>query len=192
MYVKPKAVPPVYDNSLDRQLQRFGDWQSVQANRLSTAVIDALLLDDFLFRTYGKNGQEVTLYIGYYYTGGKIGAAHAPQVCYPGQGWILSDSKTQKLVLQDGTVVNHASIKAELEDRAERIFFWYQVNDRTTADTFNQKLQLLRSKVLGGSEVNAFVRLSTSLENIAPSEADEVLNDFVKDFYPVFKAYVTK
>lgn len=192
VYVKPTSHPPVYDKTLDQQLLSLGDWQSIRANQLSTAVIDALLLDDFVFRTYGKDGYEVTLYIGYYYTGGKVGAAHDPQVCYPGQGWKLSDKEVSRMALSDGFIIDYASIKAELENRSEQIFYWFQVNDRTTSDTFNQKVQLFRSKVLREGEINAFVRLSTPLGGVSQAEANNVLSSFVNDFYPVFVDYVAR
>ena len=146
--MQPAGRSYSHDRSLMQSFSGFAQWRLSNNNQLSPAIIDALKLDDFVFQTYQKGSDRVDLYIGYYLTGKKIGAAHDPQVCYPGQGWKLSGKQERQRVLSANSEISWASIKAELNGRIDLIYYWFQVDDEAVPNTLKQKLLLFKNKLL--------------------------------------------
>ena len=66
---------------------------------LGPKIVKALELDDYANQSYSDGKDTISLYIGYYFTAKKVGAAHDPLVCFPGQGWVVSDTQKDKIVL---------------------------------------------------------------------------------------------
>jgi EpsI family protein len=190
MVLQPQGHARHSDKLLDSSFQSFGDWTILHDNKLSPIVVDELQLDDFLFRTYQSGPHAVSLYIGYYSVGKKVGAAHDPQVCYPGQGWKLSDKRKHQIVIQQGHGLKYSSIVADLEGERDLIYYWFQIDTDSAAGTLMQKLFLFRNKLMGRGEANAFVRISTTIKSDEGSEESEVLRDFVNDFYPQFENFM--
>ena len=192
-YWKPESQVNNRTTTLVQGLAQIGNWQKAAAFPLDPIIIEELKLDDYVFQTYSRNRSEgVNLYVGYYYSSVKVGAAHDPMVCFPGQGWHVSESERQRLEFQDNQPyqLNYSSLVAEKEGKKELVFYWYQAGSESAAGPFMQKLMLLRSKFLGNSENNAFVRVSTSLNDGNMGEGQKRLFSFVQDFYPVFVKYV--
>ena len=182
---------PIYKSiALETELLQLRDRYEMTKNRLSPRIVEELKLDDFVFQTYSKDGESASLYVGYYFSGKKVGAAHDPQVCYPGQGWKLSHKVTGGYGLDSGKKIKYSSIIAELEGKKELIFYWFQIDDKTADNTFFQKLILFQKKIMRQGESNAFVRISTSLNDKSQQEAQKYLLKFIDDFYPLFLGYV--
>ncbi|OGR16838.1 MAG: EpsI family protein, partial [Desulfobacterales bacterium GWB2_56_26] len=97
---------------------------------LDPTTVSYLELDDYTQGGYKKDGSAINLYIGYYFTSDKVSAAHSPLVCFPGQGWTLTDPDTRQL--QVGRhLINYAEMTATLEHHKELVLFWYQAHDKT-------------------------------------------------------------
>jgi len=191
-YWKPESQIQNRTTTLVQSLARIGDWQKTAVSPLDPIIVDELKLDDYVFQTYSQDSDSVDLYVGYYFSSMKVGAAHDPMVCFPGQGWHVTNSERDRLDFNDerNYQLNYASLLAEKEDKMELVFYWYQAGSESTAGTFMQKLMLLRSKFLRRSENNAFVRVSTSLIDGNMEAGRKRLHAFMQDFYPVFVKYV--
>lgn len=178
--------------SLPQVLERVEGWKSDRSIPLESNIIEALRLDDYLFQSFSNEKGTVTLYIGYYHTAKKVGAAHDPMVCYPGQGWRVAANQEGQIALpgQDGNKVAFSTMTADLDGQKELVLYWFQAHDQAVADTFSQKLGIFRQKVFGGSENNAFVRITSSLQDQSEEEARELIMSFVQSFYPTFLNYV--
>ncbi len=111
-------------------------------------------------------------------------------MCYPGQGWKLSNKRKGNYQLKNGEKINYSSIIAELDEQKELIFYWFQVDDKTADNTLFQKLILFQKKIFRQGENSAFVRISASLNDMSPEEAQTYLLKFIEDFYPLFLEYV--
>ncbi len=190
IYTRPMSSTTNKSITLEAELLNLSDKYEIKKNRLSPRVVEELKLDDYVFQTYTKNGDSVSLYVGYYFSGKKVGASHDPQVCYPGQGWKLSNKEKNIYDLASGGKIHYSSIIAELEGSKELIFYWFQVDDKTADNTFLQKIILFQKKFLREGESNAFVRISTSLKNNSPEIAQKTLFNFIDDFYPQLTVYV--
>ncbi len=173
----------------------FGAWRAVKDIPLDEKIRNELKLDDFLFRRFSDGRTSLVLYIGYYYSQAKVGAAHDPLVCFPGQGWVLSGKETtERLAHSPGGPerLTFVTMKAERDEERELLLYWFQADTHMTANTFMQKLLLLRAKILGQGQHNAFVRISVSAKDATLADAQEALTRFVADFYPVFLDYVRR
>ena len=177
---------------LEQALIVIDDWKKTGNNSLSSAIIRELKLDDYVFQTYTNQQDSVTLYVGYYYSGKKVGAAHDPQVCYPGQGWKLSGKEQRSQQINNYANLEYSRIVAELEDKKEEIFYWFQVEDKSASGTLQQKLLLFKKKLFNQGEGNAFVRISTSLNNKTEQQAEELILGFIEEFYPAFVSHISE
>jgi len=192
IHLQPVNIVVKKNRTLQDNLQPLSEKYVIEKIPLSPRIVEELKLDDFIFQTYMKNKDSVSLYVGYYFTGKKVGAAHDPQVCYPGQGWKLSNKQTHSYSLENGEEIHYSSIIAESDGKKELIYYWFQVDDETAAGTLSQKIILFQKRILHEGESNAFVRISTSLDNRSVLEAESLLLSFIADFYPAFYRYSTE
>ena len=179
--------------SLADALVSMGSWYIDGDILLDQKVVDALELDDFLFRNFTNGSDTLSLYIGYYTSSKKVGAAHDPLVCFPGQGWVLSDVRQNVLPVKltdKETEVSYSTMIAERNGNRKLLVYWFQAYDQATPGTLSQKIALMRTKIMGGGEDNAFVRISISLQGKTDEDARHIIFSFVNDFYPVFIHYI--
>jgi EpsI family protein len=181
------AKPPL--NSVFRNI---GSWQCTQTLAMDEKIVKALDLDDFLYQAYQRDNGELSLYVGYYHSAKKVGAAHDPLVCFQGQGWTIGqrDSGTYRLAKHPEFAIPYSSMVADLQGTKQVIVYWFQVNGKATANTHAQKFAMLLDKIAGKGGDNAFVRLSAPVGAGAPEAARERIFRFVDDFYPDFVRYV--
>jgi EpsI family protein len=191
IHAAPKDVPRVPQVPLAQALAQIGMWKAGPSS-LPVEIRDELKLDDYINAGYTDGKRTVFLYVGYYYSKGKVGAAHSPLVCYPGQGWVVSDAKKRNVPLKDARQrpVELATIRIERGDDRQLAVYWFQSYDLTASDTFRQKVNTFYQKFSGGHEANAFVRVSVPIGPGGEREALETALDFVADFQPRFLSYL--
>ena len=182
--IKPKK------ESLESVISLSGRWIKLRSNKIDQPIIDALYLDDYINQTYTDNLDTVSLYIGYYYSAKKIGAAHDPMVCFPGQGWKISDKKTGQITLKSGHRISYSTMIGQLGQERELITYWFQSFDITNNNTFSQKISLFIKKLMNQGEDNAFVRITMPIGSKPIDEYNNKTIDFINSFYPVFIKYI--
>jgi EpsI family protein len=192
IYWQPASGSVEKKERLNQTLSNIDGWKVSGQTPLEKKVVEALQLDDYVFSAFSNGRETVHLYVGYYVTTKKVGAAHDPLVCFPGQGWVLSDKSVGELKLDKGgeTAVSYSSMIAQKGTEKELLVYWFQSYDKTSADTFNQKLRSLSAKLGRGGEDNAFVRVSIPMSDRPLAESKKVALEFIKNFYPVFLKYV--
>jgi EpsI family protein len=191
IHAAPKGTHRVPTVPLAEALAQIGTWKAGPSS-LTEDIRKELRLDDFINATYTDGKRKVFLYVGYYYSTSKVGASHSPLVCYPGQGWIISNEKTHSVSLREANQrpVDLATIRIERGDDRHLAAYWFQSYDMTASDTFRQKVHTLYRKFSGGHEANAFVRVSVPIGPSGEKEALETALDFVGDFQPRFLFYL--
>ncbi len=183
------------NSRLGNNFQSIQGWETVENYQLLDVIYNELNLDDYLHRKYASNTGEVTLYIGYYNSSKKVGAAHDPMVCFPGQGWSIEDpnSGVYKGFSQERYgAVRYSTMLALKGENPLVLLYWFQAYDEAVSSTFIQKLKLAGKTLTGKGESNAFVRLSTPCSSRKYDKCQEVLLEFVHDFYPRFFDYVVQ
>lgn len=190
VYSYPNARVVKKSLSLYQSLTTIGDWSS-HSLMMDSQIKNALALDDVFFSEFSKPGRRVTLYIGYYYSTKKIGVAHSPLVCFPGQGWVVSNKEEKHLTIR-GNNLRLMSMIVERGQTKELVIYWFQAFDKAFPGTFAQKLYALWAKALYSREDNAFVRVSVPIHNQTIEEAFATGFEFIKKFYPYFINFVNK
>ena len=164
-------------------------WRSSELIRLDRKIIDALHLDEYVNYNFSNGAETVSLYIGYYLTSKKVSAAHSPLVCFPGQGWVLSDSSEKTLRIGPDKI-NLKLMVATIGQRKELLIYWFQAYDKTSPGTFLQKINTLWAKFLKGREDNAFVRVTVPMNGESIDKPYRTGVKFIESFYPRFLEYV--
>jgi EpsI family protein len=171
-------------------LSRIDGWKSGSFVMLDPNVVAELKLDDYLNKSYLNKSARVHLYIGYYLTAEKIGAAHDPLVCFPGQGWTVGEHESDYLEMENGTIISYASMIVERSGTKKMILYWFQAHDKTNSNTFQQKVDLISSRISGRGEENAFVRISSEIGDRSIEEVRKAQFDFIRAFYPSFIQFI--
>lgn len=180
-------------SSLSNEFINIGDWTTSQNYLLLDIIYDELRLDDYLHRKYTSSKGEVTLYVGYYLSSKKVGAAHDPMVCFPGQGWQIEEPGKGKVqVLHDGIPVDvtYSTMLAVKGETPLLLLYWFQAFDQTASSTLSQKIKLAGKTLMRQGQDNAFVRLSTPCPSRSEEQCKAIIIDFVNQFYPEFYSYV--
>lgn len=176
---------------LSKVLSQVPNWSTKGDIPLDENIIQALDLDDYLFRNYAKDGATVTLYIGLYRVAKKVGAAHSPLVCFPGQGWVISKPDSVRLETP-GASIQIASMTASKGKQHELLFYWFQARGKTSRGTLMQKIYSFAEAFRGRPTDNAFVRISIPIEEGNSEKQRLAAMDFIRSFYPIFLAHVTE
>lgn len=184
-----KAKKLEYPVSLSDSFLVMAPWRNAGNIPIEDNVISSLDLDDYLYRHFVSDTDNVSLYVGFYHSADKVGAAHDPLVCFQGQGWVISKRNQGALSLPDHQV-KYSSMVASNGDSKEYVFYWFQSFDNTENSTHEQKLKILFNKLSGKWTSNAFVRITTTISDGSVEHAHERAERFVKDFYPLFYNYV--
>jgi EpsI family protein len=187
---KPVSNQEHKKTKLESVLSSVPGWEFTGSLPLDQPIMEALQLDDYVNMSFSDKEISLNLYIGYYYSAKKIGAAHDPLVCFPGQGWNISDKKTRHLTLKSGQTIDYSTMIGQLGDNRQLITYWFQSYDKTNASTFNQKLSLFRKKLLHKGEDNAFVRITVPIGTQPMDVYSTKTEQFINAFYPEFLSYI--
>jgi len=174
---------------LSQALSDINGWVMRGYTPLDPTIVKALELDDYINQNYSNGNNTISLYIGYYLTTKKVGAAHSPLVCFPGQGWVVSNTKDESLTI-GGHHLQLASMVIDMGQRKELVLYWYQSFDKTSSGTFLQKIYALWAKFLNRGEENAFVRISISMDRQSIEKVFITGAEFINAFYPRFLKYL--
>lgn len=152
-------------------------------------VIEFLNLDDYMYAAFAKDGINITLYIGYYYSSDKVASAHSPLVCFPAQGWLLGKPAIESLQIGAFTV-HYAVVEATLGESKQLIIYWFQTYKHTAPFAHIQKIYGLYDRLVHNMGQNAFIRISIPMDNVSRKNATAAGTDFIRSFYPGFAKYI--
>jgi len=189
IYRSPTSRPVSKQVPLAQALEDIQGWSVVGNTPLDQKIVKALELDDYVNHSFTNGNDTISLYIGYYLTSKKVGAAHSPLVCFPGQGWVFSKAENKFLTVQ-GNNVRLMSMIVTRGQIKELVLYWFQAFDKTSPGTFFQKVHVLFAKFFHSREDNAFVRISISVGEKSLPECRETVFEFIRSFYPIFLNYV--
>ena len=177
---------------LSHAIINLDKWLEIKDIRLDDSVIKALKLDDYLYRIYKRENDTVSLYIGYYRSEDKIGEAHDPLVCFPGQGWVITDQRIGSIDLdgQKHRTIRFSSFIAQMGDENEFVIYWFQSYDKSSPDTFTQKINSILHRFRDKAGDNAFIRISIPMKGKTVTDCLRVGHEFMNSFYPRFLDFV--
>lgn len=178
---------------LSQAFRDVAGWPGGASLPMDEKIAADLRVDDYLYRNYESGDEGISLYIGYYQSATKVGAAHDPLVCFKGQGWRIKDrQKGHHQVAGTDFNIDYATMLVERGNQKMMILYWFQADKAALNNSFSQKLKMIWQRLSKGRENNAFVRISTAIKDAGPQAAKRMMLEFVDRFYPQFRMYISE
>jgi EpsI family protein len=177
---------------LNQALAGLEGWKQNGVFLIDERIVRELKLDDYANQNYTKGVDTVSLYIGHYFTARKVGAAHDPLVCFPGQGWHLMEKGEGEFVLKRNKRerIEYATMTILKGQEKQLVIYWFQSFDETSSNTLKQKLKSMWTRLSKKRGDNAFVRIMIPYGDSSKEQLVAKAEDFVEVFYPAFLSYV--
>lgn len=145
---RPTDSVPMPRGTLAKALPlRIGEWQGKE-KPVEEAVVKGADCDDYISRTYSRGAEVVQLWIAYGVRARDL-MPHRPEVCYPGNGYTLEDSRPLELPIGGGRNLEcrtYQFSRGGLGAGPMTVLNYYIVDGQYSPD-----VSLLRSKALRGS-----------------------------------------
>ncbi len=163
----------------------IGEYQFAKDEPLTPDVLAQIEPDRYMMRLYqDSNTASLWLYAAFY-RGFASTAAHDPAVCYPAQGWDISESRDLNVEMSDGESMRARLLRVQLNGLEERVLYWFQPVGRWPVRASIE--QLLRVyDGLRGTPQYAFVRLSIPAS--VDSDDETSLFSFAREVAPQVRA----
>ena len=155
--------------SIDRVPAQLGGIPLVREAALSDRVLSVIEPEDYLMALYGATAEQIWTYVAFY-SGYGVTGAHDPSVCYPSQGWVISDLNNYPLTLTSGETLNAKLFRAHQGPQVELVLYWFQPSRRWPRTEPVEPFLRVFDAITGAKQY-AFVRLSLPL--LDTSEATE-------------------
>lgn len=144
----------------------FGGW--LEQPNASVQIIDPQqketlerIYSDTLSRTYvSRQGYRIMLSIAYGKNQSKALELHAPEICYPAQGFALLNKQKVTLDLPDSPILA-TRLRTNLDQRFEPITYWTVVGDHITTNALEKRLTEMRYAMHGRIPDGMLVRVSS-------------------------------
>jgi EpsI family protein len=144
----------------------FGDWKEIP--QTMTQIVDPQqretlerIYSETLNRTYvNAQGYRVMLSLAYGKNQSKGLELHSPEVCYPAQGFMLTNRKKSELQIQ-GKPLQSTRLETNLGQRYEPVTFWTAIGDTVTYGSMQKRLVELRYAMTGRIPDGILVRVSS-------------------------------
>ncbi len=181
-YALIQAAVPLECGTIAQHLPlEIDGWTGVDVP-LTEGIIRATDTDDHVFRSYNRTGsrEAVTLFVGYGIRLRDL-MPHRPEVCYPGAGWTLVDSKTIDIALERGETLPSRVLtfsRGGLTPQRSTVLNYYLVDE-----TYCPDVSLLRSKSWRPqTDVRYVAQVQiTALGESASDDAAALVESFARD-----------
>lgn len=135
--------------------------------------------DQIVSRSYeAPDSAPVMLAIAYGSTQGGSLQLHRPEVCYPSQGFLLSNTRLPALDIGAPAPLPSRAFTARRDDRVEQVLYWSRISNRFPRNSAEEYLAILSAVLHGAVPDGVLVRFSTIDADAARSQA--VLSDFAR------------
>ncbi len=147
--------------------------------------------DSMVFREYVNTAQgvAVVVYAAYYPDMDASDRAHAPEVCYPGQGWTVRRNAHVDILLDGDIPVSVKRMVVEKGTDREVVYSWWQTSDGIIAENWQYRLRMVTRRLLGRETSSVWVRISAPESGPGGPPADRVLQSFARQMYPLLMLY---
>ena len=153
---------------------------------LDPGVLGVIRPDEYFRRSdTTPGGSDSSIYVAFY-SGYGTTSAHDPAVCFPSQGWDLSQVGYREISLPNGESLTAQLFRATDGRHASLVLYWFQPAERWTQGYPEEMLYRVYDAFTGRKQY-AFVQLTTPI--LAPTrlggEAErEVLDELARDVAP--------
>jgi EpsI family protein len=150
--------PDVLVAPLESIPARIDGWTQTAVQSLDEASLEVLRPTSYLSRTYGKDGQELGLFVTYYAEQRAGESMHSPRNCLPGGGWEIWKLGSETISLGPSRApINKYSIQRSRERLL--MLYWYQSRKRITASEYLGKLMVVKDSLFEGQTGGSMIRV---------------------------------
>jgi EpsI family protein len=184
----PPLPPP-----LEQFPHEFAGWAELDESAMDPEVFQNLKPDDYLIRTYTRNGTElpVSLFTAYFQSLRRGHFPHSPKNCLPGSGWIPLRREELSLTVpgeKNPIVVNRYLVSKD--ESKSVVLYWYQTAARVIASEYWARVYLVTDAIHYNRTDTALVRVVVPVEGNDVAEAQEVASQFTRAVFPFIKKQV--
>jgi EpsI family protein len=167
----------------------LGGWTAIREEQFDAATVAVLRADDYVSRTYVRDGRgEADLYVGYYETQRQGDTIHSPMNCLPAAGWqLLTIGRRSIEAAGRQMVVNRDTIQKGLDARL--VLYWYQSHGRSVASEYWTKAYLVLDGLRLHRTEGAIVRVITPMRD-GEAAAEQSAVAFVRALLPVLDKHL--
>jgi len=145
-----------FDGTMPDEL---GGWKAARDHRLDEEAAEMLAPEAYSMRLYAAEDQPpIWIYAAFYRGIGSIGA-HDPLICYPAQGWTITERREVPLELGPAKSFPAWFMRTELSGTEELVLYWFQPARRWPASELHEPVARAFDRLAGHTEY-AFIRLS--------------------------------
>ncbi len=182
-----ELVPIV--KTLERFPKQIAEWRG-EPYRFSQAVYDKLGVDDSIAINYkNDNGDEVSMYVGYYESQKQGEIIHSPKNCMLGSGWQPIDI-SEINVCAGARMIPMMKMIVEKHSQKMVTLYWYQSGNRAIANEYIQKLYFIHDSLRYNRTNATFLRFSSSVKDDDYEGTIQILEGFINQVVPVLEGFL--
>jgi EpsI family protein len=169
--------------------ERIADFHFASESELAPDVLAQLEPDEYAMRLYepDEGDQPLWLYLALY-SGVGSKTAHSPEVCYPAQGWAVTDTRQVEIDMGDGDTLRVRMLETVNAGQHESVLYWFQPNGRWRQTDAAEQLLRIYDGLLGTPQYG-FVRLSIRLgTEEGRQRAEDSLVNVARELAPRIRA----
>ncbi len=189
--------------TLDSFPETLGDWTAGPELGLDIRSLDVLRLSSYVKRTYtNSEGRRVFLYIGYWasQTGEHQAAKHSPVLCLPSNGWLTSSRENYEFTFPTGETEADISMRRILGEKRGLVtlfYYWFFTGKEYYYQEWYALIKLSLHNLLYGRNDGGIIEIAAELprdrsQSEAETEANEIIQDFLKELVPYFHSRIRK
>ena len=139
---------------------RLGHYAMLSEQELGWEALAQIQPERYVMRTYGheNGGEPVGVYVSFH-RGRALQGAHDPAVCYPAQGWEVTEKRETELLMPNGRMLTAEFFGAFKGGRFEWVLYWFQPVGRWPGSALPEVFRRVLDSVRGDPQY-AFIRLS--------------------------------
>jgi len=173
--------------------REVSSWKAVEApiDEQSLRILKAS--DHLSLNFMGADGSFINTWVAYYDAQYSGNAAHSPQVCIPGGGWVIESIEPRNLPIDTGSASKMLPInRLIIGQGTERnlVYYWFVEGGVPVADETWAKVQLMKNAILHNRRDGALVRFVTPIDGPDASLADARLTHFIGQVTPLLHQYL--
>lgn len=174
-------------------------WTGHREADFTPEVLAILGVDDYITRSYVRDGWPVGLYVGYHTSQRQGDTIHSPLNCLPGAGWQPMTVGRSVIPVKSAPGTGNAVTPVEVNrviiakglDR-QLVLYWYQSHRRVIASEYRAKIFTVLDSVRYNRTDAALVRVIVPIaeDDVQGTTAERKGTEFVQALFPLIAPHL--
>lgn len=170
-------------------------WTGVESG-LEQNIVETLKFSDYIIADYHRNNESapINFYTAWYESQKKGASIHSPRSCIPGGGWRITELDQREIAgvrRNNGELLKINRALIQKGDTTNVVYYWFDGRNRNITNEYLAKWFIFWDSLTRSRSDGALIRVVTPVPSGGSlNEADQRLQRFLTDFYPLIPAYV--